>query len=206
MCNFQKCGLHLRNFLPVNMQVGEFALWYLSIVLSLQTHPFQVPKSVYNRDSLYSLALNSRKYLEGIKQADCWLFESQRRKETTMKKLQIQQRIEPWPKVIYSPIMAMGFSAMFTFYLQIIPQGKHCQCFIAVMGVVDYLGPSLQLESQRLIYKVVIQKLRREVSQVEQYTIIHNFSYKLIFLNQKKIKKYIYIKAFYAFFQCGRHR
>ena len=45
------------------------------------------------------------------------------------------------PQVIYNPIMAMGFSAMFTSQLQVILRGKHCRRPIAVMGVVDTLGP-----------------------------------------------------------------
>ena len=42
----------------------------------------------------------------------------------------------------YKPITEIGFSAMFTFQLQIIPRGKHCQRSIAVMGVVDHLALS----------------------------------------------------------------
>ena len=44
------------------------------------------------------------------------------------------------PQMIYNSIRAMGFSAMFTFQLQIILKGKQCRRPIAVMGVVDHLG------------------------------------------------------------------
>jgi hypothetical protein len=39
----------------------------------------------------------------------------------------------------------MAFSVMFTFLLYIILKGKHCQRPIAVVGVVDHLGPGAAL-------------------------------------------------------------
>ena len=49
------------------------------------------------------------------------------------------------PQVIYYPVMAMGFSAMFTFQLENTKRfTKHCLLPIAVMGVVDTFRPRQQ--------------------------------------------------------------
>ena len=61
------------------------------------------------------------------------------------------------------PYLAMGFSAMFNFQLQIILRGKHCLCPIAVMGVVHHLGPSVaarqSLGSLQTVFQVVIKHM-----------------------------------------------
>ena len=51
------------------------------------------------------------------------------------------------PKCIFNPIMAMGFSAMFTFQLDnTAPRGKHCQNPITILGVVDTFMLKFELE------------------------------------------------------------
>ena len=48
-------------------------------------------------------------------------------------------KIAPLPEHIYNPIMAMGFSAMFTFQLQTTLKYKHCGIPF-LLGVIDPFG------------------------------------------------------------------